>query len=139
MWRGVNTPQLAVFDILVLQHAWAVALRASLDEATNYGAGLHKFHIFCDMFSIPEVHHLPAAFPLLHSFALWAVTYPDPWDASFADSTVFETVSVPTLCKYLATIRAWHLAQGWLPPLSDDDRKCLEFSLCGMAHMQGVS
>ncbi|KAF9003893.1 hypothetical protein BDQ17DRAFT_1167883, partial [Cyathus striatus] len=106
---------------------------------TSYGSGLRKFHIFCDIFSIAEVDCLPAAFPLIHSFALWAATDLDPHDAVFADGTVFETVSIPTVHKYLAAIRAWHLAQGWPLPLSDGDRECLEFSLRGMACMQGAS
>ncbi|KAF9001472.1 hypothetical protein BDQ17DRAFT_1180883, partial [Cyathus striatus] len=139
LWRGINSPPPAVLDIPIIRHAWSLALRSSLNEATNYGAGLRKFHVFCDTFSIPEYDCLPAAFPLLHSFAIWAVTDPDPEDAMFADGTVFETVSIPTVRKYLAAIRAWHLAQGWPPPLSETEREHLEFSLRGMACRQGVS
>ncbi|KAF9002741.1 hypothetical protein BDQ17DRAFT_1171869, partial [Cyathus striatus] len=112
---------------------------ASLDESTNYGAGLRKFHLFCDIFTVPKVDCLPAAFPLLHSFALWAVTDPDLVDPGFADGTTFKTLLIPTICKYLAAIHAWHLAQGWPPPLSEEDRTRLEFSLHGMARLQGAS
>ncbi|KAF8984092.1 hypothetical protein BDQ17DRAFT_1260949, partial [Cyathus striatus] len=89
--------------------------------ATNYGTGLWKFHIFCDIFSVAEEAHLPAAFPLLHSFALWA------------------TVSVSTTRKYLAAIHAWHLVQGWPLPLMEGDHEHLEFSLWGMARLQGTA
>lgn len=45
--------------------------------------------------------------------------------------------SVATMYKYLAAVRAWHIAQGWPAPLSDDDHKRPEFSVRGMAKMQG--
>ncbi|KAF8975189.1 hypothetical protein BDQ17DRAFT_1441627 [Cyathus striatus] len=135
----INSPPPAILDIPIIHHAWSLALHSSLNEATNYGAGLHKFHVFCDTFSIPESDCLPAAFPLLHSFAIWAVTDPDLEDAMFADGMVFKTVSIPTVCKYLAAICAWHLVQSWPPPLSEIERERLEFSLRGMAHRQGVS
>ena len=138
-WKGTNTPSLTVLAIPILAHLLDLATASSLDDTASYGAGLRKFHIFCDTFSVTEAARLPAAFPLLHSFMLWAVTDPDPKDPAFADGTAFETVSIPTIRKYLSAIRAWHLAQGWPPPLSDTDREQLEFSLRGMAKMQGAS
>jgi hypothetical protein len=112
-WRGVNTPPSSVLAIPVLQHVADLASRASLRDTGGYGAGLRKFHVFCDVFSIPEEKRLPAAFEVLYAFALWACTTPDPNDAAFADGTLFEPVAVVTARKYLSAVRAWHLAQGW--------------------------
>lgn len=136
-WLGVNSPPSPVLSIPILQHLLNIANQASLDTSTDYGSGLRKFHLFCDIFSIPERERLPASFALLHSFALWAVTDPDPGDVAFADGTIFETVSVATMNKYLAAVRAWHIAQGWPAPLSDNDHKRLEFSIRGIAKLQG--
>ncbi|KAG2748160.1 hypothetical protein P692DRAFT_201715613, partial [Suillus brevipes Sb2] len=86
----------------------------------SYGSGLRKFHIFCDIFSIPEADRLPASFELLHSFALWA------------------PVSVSVARKYLSAIRAWHLAQGWPPPLSPEHFTRINWSLHGMENLQGT-
>jgi hypothetical protein len=88
---------------------------------------------------VPEVARLPASFAILHSFAIWAVAEPDPADPLLADPSQFETVSVKTAHKYLAAIQAWHLAQGWPPPLSDVDHIRIEWSLQGMANLQGAS
>lgn len=101
---------------------------ASLRDGTTtgYGSGLCKFHIFCDIFSIPETDRLLALYKLLHSFCLWAV----------AGDVPFEPVSVQVAGKYLAAIRAWHLAQGWPPPLSEDHRDQITWSLRGIANIQ---
>ncbi|KAF8573543.1 hypothetical protein K439DRAFT_1556198, partial [Ramaria rubella] len=48
----------------------ALASRTSLQDSSGYGSRLRKFHLFCDIFSIPEEQRLPASFDLLHSFAL---------------------------------------------------------------------
>ncbi|KAG2135441.1 hypothetical protein DEU56DRAFT_712113, partial [Suillus clintonianus] len=90
----------------------------------SYGSGLRKFHVFCDIFSVPETNRLPASFELLHSFALWAVS-----DPSIADSF---------LKKYLSAVRAWHLAQGWQPPLTPDHFTRINWSLRGMENLQGT-
>lgn len=45
-------------------------------------------------------------------------------------------ISESTLCHYLSTIRAWHIAQGWLPPLSDIQQDHIDLSLRGIAHIQ---
>ncbi|KAF8871226.1 hypothetical protein BD779DRAFT_1410241, partial [Infundibulicybe gibba] len=105
----------------------------------SYGAGLRKFHLFCDIFSVPESHRLPAGFPLLHSFALWAAT--DPALLGLEPShigTPFEPVSVGVVRKYLSAVRAWHIAQGWAPPLSDEDHNRINWSLRGLANIQSV-
>lgn len=115
-----------------------MASHSSLRDNTAYGAALRKFHIFCDIFSIPEVERLPASFALLHSFALWAVADPDPNNPVFSseEGIPFETISVETARKYLAGVRAWHLAQGFPPPLSDTDLDRINWSLRGMANIQ---
>ncbi|KZT25238.1 hypothetical protein NEOLEDRAFT_1204359, partial [Neolentinus lepideus HHB14362 ss-1] len=79
-WRGINTPIPSTIDNPLIRHLADIASRASLRDAASYGAGLRKFHLFCDIFSVPEVARLPASFALLHSFVLWAVTDPDPSD-----------------------------------------------------------
>ncbi|KAM5540749.1 hypothetical protein V8D89_005582, partial [Ganoderma adspersum] len=94
-----------------------------------------KFHIFCDIFSVPDGSRLPASFAILHSFALWAAADPDPMDPLFADGTSFEPVAVITVRKYLAAVRAWHLAQGWPPPLSNDDLRSINWSLRGLENI----
>ncbi|KAG2346726.1 hypothetical protein BDR05DRAFT_877756, partial [Suillus weaverae] len=91
---------------------------------SSYGSGLKKFHIFCDIFSIPEADHLPASFELLHSFALWAISNP--------------SATEHFLGKYLSAIRAWHLAQGWPPPLSPEHFTQINWSLRRMENLQGT-
>ncbi len=113
------------------------ASRASLRDSASYGSGLRKFHIFCDIFSIAEADRLPASFKLLHSFALWAAADPDPLDPILAESSApFEPVSFATTRKYLAVVRAWHLAQGWPPPLSESDLVRINWSLRGLENIQ---
>ncbi|KAG2146275.1 hypothetical protein DEU56DRAFT_731723 [Suillus clintonianus] len=94
-----------------------MAVRASLRDTSGYGSGLRKFHLFCDIFSVPENIRLPAPFAVLHSFALWAATDPTQDD------------------PYLAAVRAWHIAQGWPPPLSLDDHQRINWSLRGLENI----
>ncbi|KAG1874841.1 hypothetical protein F4604DRAFT_1498517, partial [Suillus subluteus] len=117
LWRGPNTPPSTTITHPVIEHLASLATRASLRDAGNYGAGLRKFHLFCDIFSIPETDRLPAAFELLHSFALWA------------------PISISVVRKYLAAVRAWHIAQGWPPPLSDDHHARINWSLRGLDNL----
>ncbi|KAG2051040.1 DNA breaking-rejoining enzyme, partial [Suillus hirtellus] len=119
-WRGINTPPPSTIDHPVINFLANISNQASLRETTSYGSGLRKFHIFCDVFSIPEADRLPASFELLHSFALWA------------------PVSVSVTRKYLSAIRAWHLAQGWPPPLSPEHFTRINWSLRGMENLQGT-
>jgi hypothetical protein len=137
MWRGVNEAPASTINNSTIQLLAALASRASLRDTSSYGSGLRKFHIFCDVFSIPESDRLPASFPLLHSFALWAATDPSMLDAGIADGVPFEPVSVSVVRKYLAAIRAWHIAQGWPPPLSNDDQDRINWSLRGLENLQG--
>ena len=51
--------------------------------------------------------------------------------------TSFEPVSISVVRKYLSAIRAWHIAQGWAPPLSEADHECINWSLCGLENIQG--
>ncbi|KAG1834524.1 hypothetical protein EV424DRAFT_1310211 [Suillus variegatus] len=118
LWRGVNSPPPSTIDDPVIQFIASRASRASLRDTASYGAGLRKFHLFCDIFSIPESNRLPASFELLHSFALWA------------------PISVSVARKYLSAIRAWHIAQGWLPPLSDVHHDRINWSLRGLENLQ---
>jgi hypothetical protein len=81
-WMGINTPPRNTIDVPIIHMLASIASRASLRDTKSYGAGLRKFHIFCDVFSIPEKDQLPASFELLHSFAIWAVTDPNLLDPS---------------------------------------------------------
>ncbi|KAI0082955.1 hypothetical protein BDY19DRAFT_877984, partial [Irpex rosettiformis] len=135
-WRGVNTPPASTLPHPILQYLDAQASQASLSDTSSYGAGLRKFHLFCDIFSVPESARLPASLPVLKSFALWAITDPDPEDPILAGGTPFEPVSITAVRKYLAAVRAWHLAQGWPPPLSEDDLTQLNWSLRGLHRLQ---
>jgi hypothetical protein len=136
LWRGVNHSAEAYLGDPVLQHLADEASRASLKDAASYGAGLRKFHIFCDVFSVPEDARLPASYDLLRSFAMWAVTDPDPQDTILAGCAAFEPVAVRTAKGYLSAVRAWHLAQGWPPPLSDDDLKRMQWTMRGAARLE---
>ncbi|THG95219.1 hypothetical protein EW026_g6389 [Hermanssonia centrifuga] len=135
-WRGVNRPPPSTLDIPVIQRLAQMASNSSLRDTGSYGSGLRKFHIFCDVFSVTEGDRLPASFPLLHSFTLWAAADPEPGDTALTDSAPFEPVAVVTVRKYLAAIRAWHLAQGWPPPLSIEDLTRLNWSLRGLDNLQ---
>jgi hypothetical protein len=48
----------------------------------------------------------------------------------------FEPISVTVVRKYLAAIRAWHIAQGWPPPLSNEDHDRINWSLRGLENLQ---
>jgi hypothetical protein len=137
LWKGVHTAPASTINNPTIQLIAALATRASLRDTSSYGSGLRKFHLFCDIFTIPESDRLPASFPLLHSFALWAVTDPSMLDLSPANGVWFEPVSVTVVRKYLSAIRAWHIAQGWPPPLSDEDHERINWSLRGLGNILG--
>jgi len=136
-WKGVNRPPPSTIDNVIIARIAERAARSSLKDTASYGAGLRKFHLFCDIFSVPESSRLPASSEVLHSFALWASTDPDPSDLVFADGTPFEPISVRTTRAYLAAVRAWHIAQGWPPPLSKEHHELINFSLRGLANLEG--
>ena len=114
-WKGVNSPPPSTLQIPVLEDLALRAVEHSLRDTGGYGSALRKFHIFCNIFSVPESDRLPAAFPLLHSFALWAAADPTACGMEGlidGEATHFEPVSPSTVRKYLAGVRAWHIAQG---------------------------
>ncbi|KAJ3713630.1 hypothetical protein C8R42DRAFT_593043 [Lentinula raphanica] len=123
-WTGVNTPPSSVIDNPVIRFLSNFASEHSLRDTKSYGAGLRKFHIFCDIFSVSESDRLPASFAVLHSFALWAATNPD-------------LLPIGTVRSYLAGVRAWHFAQGWPDPLSESDHERINFSLRGLLNACG--
>jgi hypothetical protein len=129
LWCSVNTPPLSILAIAILQHVADLASRVSLQDTGGYGAGLRKFHVFCNVFSIPEEMRLLASFEVLYTFALWACTTPDPDNAAFTDGTLFEPVAVVTAQKYLLAVWVWHLAQGWPPLLKDNNHQRLSWVL----------
>ncbi|KAF8583405.1 hypothetical protein K439DRAFT_1348761 [Ramaria rubella] len=135
-WRGVNTPPSSVIDAPLIRILANLASRTSLQDTTGYGSGLRKYHLFCDIFSIPEERRLPASFDILHSFALWAAADIDILSPQLTLNTPLEPISVSVTRKYLAAIRAWHLAQGWPPPLSENDHERIKWSLRGLERIQ---
>ena len=52
--KGSTPPPTATIDNAIIQGIAAVASRASLCDTASYGAGIRKFHVFCDIFSIVE-------------------------------------------------------------------------------------
>ncbi|KIK32031.1 hypothetical protein CY34DRAFT_19350 [Suillus luteus UH-Slu-Lm8-n1] len=139
-WRGLNSPPSSTINNPIIRHIAELANRASLRDTASYGAGLRKFHIFCDIFSVPEHDRLPASFELLHSFALWAITDLDSNDpllsAANGLAVTFEPVSVDVARKYLTGVRAWHIAQG-PPPLSDSHHDRINWSLRSLENLHG--
>lgn len=74
--------------------------------------------------------------PLLHSFALWAATDPSMADSELLRRVPLEPVSVTVVKKHLSAIRAWHIIQGWPPPLSEEDHDHISWSLRGLENIQ---
>lgn len=136
-WKGVNIPPQTMLDIPLLHALANMAIHHSWRDAGSYGSGLRKYHLFCDIFSVPESDRLPASFAVLNSFALWAAADPEPTDIELAGDVPFEPVAVNTVHKYLAAVRAWHIAQGWPPPISDDERDVISTALRGLENKQG--
>ena len=69
---------------------------------------------------------------------LWVASDPEIVGQSPMPNTPLEPVSVSTAHKYLAAIRAWHIAQGWPPPLAEDQMSQINWSLHGLENLQGV-
>ncbi|KAG1741831.1 uncharacterized protein EDB91DRAFT_1081627 [Suillus paluster] len=141
-WLGINTPPSSTIEHTIIQFLTNISNQALLRETTSYGLGLRKFHVFCNIFPIPKANCLPASFKLLHSFALWAVSDPSTAELFLKSATTetvpFEPVSVSVARKYLSTIHAWHLAQGWPPPLSPEHFTRINWSLGRMENLQGT-
>ncbi|KAJ3766007.1 hypothetical protein FB446DRAFT_654413 [Lentinula raphanica] len=121
-WTGVNSPPASTIGDPVISFLAGFAAEHSLHDTKSYGAGLRKFHLFCDIFSVKEEDRLPASFSVIHSFALWAASDPQS----------LPEVAVSTVKSYISGIRAWHFAQGWPDPLSEGDHERLNFSLRGL-------
>jgi len=85
---------------------------------------------------VPESDQLPASFPLLHSFTLWAITDPNVVNPSILAGVPFKPVWVSVTKKYLSAVQAWHITQGWPPPLSKEDHDCINWSLHGLKNLQ---
>ena len=56
---------------------------------------------------------------------------------NLTDHSQFEPVSDTVVHKYLATVQAWHIAQGWPPPLNEEDHNHMNHSLRGLINLQG--
>lgn len=115
----------------MLQHLTFIASSLSLRDTASYSLGLCKFHVFCDIFSIPEAQWLPASFTSLHSYVLWATLDPSPNDTVLAREVPFKPVTRTTIQKYLAVVCTWYLGQSWTLPLLSDDVVCINWFLQG--------
>ena len=135
-WRGINPPPAGVVDAPLILHIQDMASKASLGDLTSYGSGLRKFHLFCDIFSIPESHRLLASFNVLHSFVLWATADPLAIGSVNSFQVPMEPVAVSVARKYLTAVQAWHIVQGWPAPLSSADHETINWSLRGMFRLQ---
>ncbi|KIJ38601.1 hypothetical protein M422DRAFT_258712 [Sphaerobolus stellatus SS14] len=135
-WKGVNPAPMSTINHPFMKTIYSLASHATLCDTSGYGAGLRKYHIFCDIFSITESDRLPASFKILHSFALWAATDPEFIPVEALEGVRLEPISVTAVRKYLSAVRAWHFMQGWPAPLSDEDLKCINFSLRGLENIQ---
>ena len=94
LWKGINPPPLSTIADPTICLITSQALCASLQNLSSYGLCIHKFHLFCDIFTVPEVDHLLASFELLHSFAIWAVTDPSTFGPGLPANIWFKPVSV---------------------------------------------
>jgi len=135
-WRGVRDPPPSTISDPWISSLEQVASQASLSDPASYGSGLLKFHIFCDLFSVPEEDRLPASFDVLHSFALWATADSDIAGLSPSHAPPTRPIADSTVHKYLTAVKAWHVVQGWPPPLSNDQKERVNWSLRGMAKLQ---
>ena len=99
LWRGVNTPPASMIGNSTIHLIASIASCASLWDSTSYGSSICKFHLFCDIFTIPEVERLPTLFELLHSFTLWVAADPATLGPELFPSTQFEPVSVAVVRK----------------------------------------
>ena len=136
LWTGIHMPPASTIDSPNICFLVDIASRASLCDTGSYGSGLQKFHIFCDIFSIPESDCLPASFELLHSFAIWAVSNPSLLMAR-TNIAQFKMISVTTIRKYLVAVQAWHIAQGWPALLSKEHHNHINWSLHRLENIQG--
>jgi hypothetical protein len=89
-WQGARPRRTGAYlGNPVLRYLVDRASAALLRDAGSYGSGLRKFHIFCDIFSVPEPNRLPAGADLLRAFALLAVANPGPNDIALTRDVVF--------------------------------------------------
>jgi hypothetical protein len=123
-----------------IQSIRQAAARSSLKDPGAVGATLGKYQVFCDQLNIPNAERFPASYELLHTFALWAAApmtlLENMVEKDPAKDVQFDPVLVPTVRKYLSDIRAWHLAHGLHPPLSDADWERISFDLRGLERLQ---
>ena len=71
-WVPVVAPARVGLANPFLERVQTVALSHAHRSPAAVGAGLAKFHVFCDSFNIPEGERVPTSASILHSFALWA-------------------------------------------------------------------
>ncbi|KZT29214.1 hypothetical protein NEOLEDRAFT_1239211 [Neolentinus lepideus HHB14362 ss-1] len=103
--RAWTSPYLEYFNRRLRQHLSPLAANktqelvfAALEPntRTSCGAGLLRFHEFCDSEGIPESLRMPEPAYLLAAFVAWQVG----------------TVSVSTIDNWLTAVRTWHDVNG---------------------------
>lgn len=110
LWKGVNTLPPSTVAIPLLERLAKLAAWYSLRDTGSYGLGIRKFHVFCDIFSVPEGDRLPAAFPSFIHLRFGQSQIPSK--LSNVEDVPFEPVAPSTARKYLAAaICARHIAQ----------------------------
>jgi hypothetical protein len=54
IWKGINSSLATTIDHPAIRFLANLASQASLRDTSSHGSGLHKVHLFCDVFSVPE-------------------------------------------------------------------------------------
>lgn len=57
-------------------------------------------------------------------------------DSELLRRVPLEPVSVTVVKKHLSAIQAWHIIQGWPPPLLEEDHDHISWSLRGLENVQ---
>ena len=97
--KGVNAPPPTTINSVLLRLFAQVATWASLSGPTSYGSCLWKFHLFCDLFHIPETDRPPALCEFLRSFEIWAASDPEVLGSDLWKLGEFELVLIQTAGK----------------------------------------
>lgn len=86
----------ALPEALLFKSELAVVWSLEKDTRASYGAGIMRFHQFCDAFDISEDARVPASPDLL---------------SAFLASSAWGQVSEKTARSWLSGLRAWHVRQ----------------------------
>ena len=130
-WIPLKTGTSSALDHPVLRELEQKALFHSLKDNKAVGSALRKYHIWADLFNIPERERFPASFQLIYSFGIWAVSTRSDVQQDF----VFEPVTKKTAMNYLDAINNYHTMHHLPRPMGEEQRKRIEFALKGIARL----